>query len=168
MIEIGIVGAKNSGKTTLIEALIPLFCERGLKVATIKHTGHDHTFDSEGKDSFRHRQAGAELTVALSQTEMAIFTEPNEMYLSIAQEIIAKQFDLCLVEGDKRSGRPKALLTRNLDSIKRPIPGNIIVSYGPDPYSDSVPHLATDDPAGLVNFLYERFLAPEIKAVVHE
>ena len=99
MIEFGIVGAKNSGKTTLVEQLIPLFVAKVLKDATVKHTGHAHTFDAEGKDSYRHRQAGAGLTMAVGKAEMGIFALPEEQYQQIAGKINAEHFDVCLVEG---------------------------------------------------------------------
>ncbi|MFQ5608024.1 MAG: molybdopterin-guanine dinucleotide biosynthesis protein B [Candidatus Zixiibacteriota bacterium] len=157
MIELGIVGAKNSGKTTLIEALLPEFTEQGLRVATLKHTGHNHTFDSEGKDSYRHRRAGAELTVALSQKEIALFAEPNEEFLEFIRGLMAKHFDLCLVEGNKQSGRPKALLTRNLKSLRSPAPDNIVASYGPEQFSADVTHFPVENFNELAAYLAERF-----------
>lgn len=163
MIEIGIVGAKNSGKTTLLEALLPKLVARGLKVATIKHTGHSHTFDTAGKDSYRHRRAGAGLTVALSQTEMALFAEPTAEYYQMATEIIAQNFDLCLVEGNKSSERPKILLTRNLDSIKPPIPSNLITSYGIVKYSAELHHHGENQIEELAEFILDRTLSANAK-----
>lgn len=158
MIEIGIVGAKNSGKTTLIEALIPRFIERGLTVATIKHTGHSHSFDQSGKDSHRHRQAGASLTLALSKSEMAFYADAAEENAAIVREIISRRFDLCLVEGNKQAERPKVLLTRKLESLKHEVPAGIAVSYGPVEYKSDIFHIALDDTGGLVDFLMSRFL----------
>lgn len=161
MFEIGIVGAKNSGKTTLIETMLPMFIDRGLKVATIKHTGHDHAFDTRGKDTFRHRQAGAGLTMAISQSEMAVFAKPEKQNLLIANEIIARYFDLCLIEGDKQSSRHKLLLTTNFEQLKHPNPENIIVSYGPTRFSSSLQHFQLNDVAGLTSFLLKEFLYVE-------
>ena len=53
------VGRSNSGKTTLIERVIPMLVRAGYKVATVKHAGHGFDLDTEGKDSWRHKQAGA-------------------------------------------------------------------------------------------------------------
>ncbi|MEE8403976.1 MAG: molybdopterin-guanine dinucleotide biosynthesis protein B, partial [candidate division Zixibacteria bacterium] len=153
-----IVGAKNSGKTTLIEAMVPIFIAKGLKVATIKHTGHDHTFDTRGKDTFRHRQAGAGLTMAISQSDMAVFAKPEEQNLLIANEIIARHFDLCLIEGDKQSSRPKALLTANIEQLKPPSPENVIVSYGSTRFSTSLQHFQLNDVAGLTSFFIKEYL----------
>lgn len=56
---VGIAGWKNSGKTTLVEALVAIFSARGLAVSTVKHAHHEFDIDRPGKDSHRHRQAGA-------------------------------------------------------------------------------------------------------------
>ena len=61
-----ISGVKNSGKTTLITKLLPVLTDRGLKVATIKHDGHDFQTDVPGTDTFAHFQAGAYGTVVFS------------------------------------------------------------------------------------------------------
>ena len=155
MIEFGIVGAKNSGKTTLVELLIPLFVAKDLKVATVKHTGHAHTFDTEGKDSYRHRQAGAGLTMAIGKAEMGIFALPDEQYQQIAWKISAEHFDICLVEGDKSSARPKLFLTRNQDALKGNMPENIVASYGETALNNSVPNFDSEHLAELVRFILD-------------
>ena len=161
MIEIGIVGARNSGKTTLIEALLSRFIENGFRVATLKHTEHHHTFDCEGKDSYRHRRAGAGLTVALSQSEIALFAEPNEELQKNICSLMEKHFDICLVEGNKRSNRPKVLLTRNLESLKAPMPNNIVVSYGPKQFSSELMHFPLEEIEEFTLFLTEHFSLSE-------
>ncbi len=155
MIEFGIVGAKNSGKTTLLEQLIPLFVAKGLKVATIKHTGHAHTFDTEGKDSYRHRQAGAGLTMAVGKAEMGIFALPDEQYQQIAWKIIEERFDICLVEGDKSSARPKLFLTRNQESLKGNMPENIVASYGATSLDSATPNFDSERLVELVRFILD-------------
>jgi len=153
MIEFGIVGAKNSGKTTLVEQLIPLFVTSGLKVATVKHTGHAHTFDTEGKDSYRHRQAGARLTLVVGKSEMGLFALPEEEYQRIVWALIKKHFDICLVEGDKSSARPKLLLTRNQDALKGNRPPGIVASYGEAKLDDAVPTFDSGHLADLAQFI---------------
>ena len=65
MVELGIVGARNSGKTTVVEKLIHYLTENGVRVASVKHTSHAHRFDTPGKDSHRHREAGTDSVSAL-------------------------------------------------------------------------------------------------------
>ena len=74
------VGRSNSGKTTLIERLILELTETGYRVATIKHAGHGFDLDTEGKDSWRHKRAGASQVVVLSKGSLAMFTDvPEEL-----------------------------------------------------------------------------------------
>jgi molybdopterin-guanine dinucleotide biosynthesis protein B len=72
------VGRSNSGKTTLIERLILELTETGYRVATIKHAGHGFDLDTEGKDSWRHKRAGASQVVVLSKGSLAMFTDVSE------------------------------------------------------------------------------------------
>ena len=99
----GVVGWKNSGKTTLVERLIGVFLKKGLKVSTIKHSHHKFQIDKKGKDSFRHRKAGASETILASDYEWVKFSSnvPNipgeiEFFLNQLGDV-----DLVLVEGYK-------------------------------------------------------------------
>ena len=67
------VGRSNSGKTTLIERLIQELVLAGYRIATIKHAGHGFELDTEGKDSWRHKRAGASNVIVLSKGSMAMF-----------------------------------------------------------------------------------------------
>ena len=73
---IHIIGRKNSGKTTLVVALIEYFTSQGIRVGSVKHTHHRHELDVPGKDSFRHREAGASPVAILSPGMTAVF-RPN-------------------------------------------------------------------------------------------
>ncbi len=155
MFELAIVGAKNSGKTTLLTALVNRLTSAGLKVATVKHTGHAHTFDTEGKDSFRHREAGAALTMAISSKEMALFGARNETLIEELRALMRRHFDWLLVEGDKSSNRPKVLLTENIESLKADLPCNVIATFGATPLDARTRHFDRDDPNSLLAFLLE-------------
>ena len=72
---VSIVGKSNSGKTTLIEKLIAELTRRGWRVATIKHNRHGFEIDHEGKDSWRHKQAGAVATVVASPRRIAVIED---------------------------------------------------------------------------------------------
>ena len=116
----GIVGWKNSGKTTLVSALVAEFSSRGLKVSTIKHAHHNFAFDKEGTDSFNHRAAGAHEVAIVSSKRWAIVhenaTESEEPSL---ENMVSKlgPCDLILVEGYKNSDIQK-IETIRLDSQK--------------------------------------------------
>ena len=112
---IAVSGVKNSGKTTLITRLIPILHGRGLKVATIKHDGHDFEPDVPGTDSDRHRRAGACGTAVFSANRWMVVHEgpPDDV------EAIARCFpeaDLILLEGFKYSPYPKIEVIRRGNS----------------------------------------------------
>ena len=73
MRRIHIIGRKNSGKTSLVVRLVEYYRTAGYRVGTIKHTHHHHELDTPGKDSFRHRQAGASAVGILAPTMNAVF-----------------------------------------------------------------------------------------------
>jgi molybdopterin-guanine dinucleotide biosynthesis protein B len=115
------VGRSDSGKTTLITRIIPELKKLNLRIGTVKHTHHNVTFDQPDKDSWKHRKAGAEKVLLLSEVEMALFAERDHQ-LSI-DEMRDKWFsdcDLLIIEGFKnapvlkvevyRTGNPKTPL----------------------------------------------------------
>lgn len=104
----GITGWHDSGKTTLIERLIPLIIARGLSVSTVKHVHHDIDLDQPGKDSFRHRAAGAREVVLAGAARMALLREHRGPEPAL-EAILARlaPVDLVLVEGYKRDSHPR-------------------------------------------------------------
>ena len=105
---ISIVGKSNSGKTTLLEKLIPALKNRGLRVGVIKHSSHAIIIDHEGKDSWRHKQAGADCVGVLSATNLALFKDRLK-HLSL-EEVVRQSFsdtDIVLTEGFKKEIFPK-------------------------------------------------------------
>lgn len=109
MKRIHIIGGKNHGKTTLLIELVRELSARGVRVGTIKHTHHEHELDLPGKDSYRHREAGAAVAGILSRSLNAAFWPPqpgdNETPESryTAFEPIFADCDIVLVEGDSRT-----------------------------------------------------------------
>ena len=164
MVELGIVGSRDSGKTTLVETLTKSLVELGYRVATVKHTSHDHTFDQPGKDSYRHRRAGAGMTLAASGSELALFADSTGAHRQLLIDVMATQFDICLVEGDRSAMRPKLLMTRNREAGDTDFPGNIVALYGPTLPEMQVPRFAFDDIDGLVTFIVRRYLTPSTEA----
>lgn len=114
----GITGWKDSGKTTLIVALVEEFTRRGLRVSTIKHAHHAFDIDVPGKDSHRHRQAGASEVLVGSGSRWALMhelrgeTPPNldDLLIRLAP------CDLVLVEGFKGDSHPKLEVTQQRES----------------------------------------------------
>jgi len=110
----GFAGWSGSGKTTLIEQLIPRFVERGLKVSLIKHAHHSFDVDHPGKDSYRHRLAGASEVMVVSDMRWVIMHElRGEPEPSLEEQIErVSPCDLLLVEGHKRHPLPKLEIWR--------------------------------------------------------
>ncbi len=109
MKRVHIIGGKNHGKTTLIVELIGELRAQGLCVGTIKHTSHQHELDAPGKDSHRHREAGAKVVGILSRSMNAVFW-PSENSSESDHDLryasfppMFSQCDLVIVEGDSRT-----------------------------------------------------------------
>src|SRR3954470_9399008 len=102
----GLAGWSGSGKTTLLAALIPEFVARGLTVSTIKHAHHDFDIDQPGKDTWRHRQAGAFEVVVASDRRLALmreFEKPSQLSVHHLLAEVYDGVDWVLVEGFKSS-----------------------------------------------------------------
>jgi molybdopterin-guanine dinucleotide biosynthesis protein MobB len=158
MVELSVVGARNSGKTAVIEGLVGHLVGRGFRVATIKHTSHSHRFDTPGKDSHRHRQAGAGLTVAVSDEEVAVFARPYLLDTRQLQDMIGRQIDVWLIEGDRRADRPKVMVTRHLKEWSGELPENIVATIGPERLGDAPAHFDAGDYDGLAGFVSSTML----------
>lgn len=110
---VSFIAKSGTGKTTLIEKVIRILAEKGYKVSSIKHTDHDFKADVQGKDSWRHKNAGAYSTILLSEKKMAFFSD-----IDAPQNIedIAVRFfsgsDIVIIEGFKDLDTPKIGLFR--------------------------------------------------------
>lgn len=105
----GIVGWKNAGKTGLMERLVTDITSRGFSVSTIKHAHHNFDVDQPGKDSYRHRQAGATEVLLSSGKRFALMHELRDTQEPSLDDLLARlsPVDLVLVEGYKRDRHPK-------------------------------------------------------------
>ena len=105
----GVVGWKNAGKTGLMERLVSEMTARGLSVSTIKHAHHSFDVDHVGKDSYRHRAAGAREVLLASRNRFALMHELSDEDEPTLAELLSKlaPVDLVLVEGYKRDAHPK-------------------------------------------------------------
>ena len=117
---IGIVGWKNSGKTTLVARLVEEFCARGLKVSAIKHAHNRFDIDHKGRDSCHMREAGAYQIALVSERRWALMTELRGETPPTLEQTIASldPCDLILVEGYKKE-RHKKIEVRGDTSINQ-------------------------------------------------
>lgn len=106
---LGLVGWSGSGKTTLLTAMINVVKARGLRVSTIKHAHHALELDQPGKDSYRHRHAGAEETILANAARFALFSEHRDKPEPDLGDLLMRlaPVDLVLVEGFKSYEFPK-------------------------------------------------------------
>lgn len=162
MIVFGIAGWSGSGKTTLIEKLIPQFTARGLSVSVIKHAHHGFDLDRPGKDSFRHREAGASQVLMLSSDRWVLMRELRgepEPSLEAQLEMLAPS-DVVLIEGFKAAAVPKVEVFRPLND-KPPLwtENSHIVAVASDVDLETVapdcplPVLALNDPVAIADFI---------------
>jgi len=115
---ISFIGRSGSGKTTLIEKILPLLKEKGLTIGSIKHTHHDLNFDKEGKDSYKHRKAGAAQTLLVSSNEAVLFSQTHSL-----DKMLDKWFqdmDIVIIEGYKNYDGHKIEVIREKNN-KKPI-----------------------------------------------
>ncbi|MEM6339981.1 MAG: molybdopterin-guanine dinucleotide biosynthesis protein B [Pseudomonadota bacterium] len=105
----GLVGWKNGGKTGLMERLVADITARGIRVSTIKHAHHSFDVDHPGKDSYRHRTAGAVEVLVASEERFALMRELRGAPEPSLDDLLAKlaPVDLVLIEGYKRDAHPK-------------------------------------------------------------
>lgn len=111
---VSIVAKSGTGKTTLLERLLPELRARGITVGVLKHHSHLSSFDVPGKDTYRLAAAGAEIVVGASPVQVAVFRRENGS--SDLDAVIARHFegvDLVLIEGYKRGGYPKIEVHRS-------------------------------------------------------
>jgi molybdopterin-guanine dinucleotide biosynthesis protein MobB len=157
---ISIVGKSDTGKTTLIEKLVPCFVSRGLRVGSIKHDAHSFEIDREGKDSYRHKKAGTTATIISSPAQIAMVREADHDH-SIAElvEAYLTDLDVVLTEGYKRESWPKVEVHRK--ALARPLlatPDEGLLAVATDEKLDvPVPQFGLDEAEAIVQFLVERF-----------
>ena len=133
----GFVGRSGSGKTTALSDLIPVLTGRGFSVSTVKHTHHDFDMDKPGKDSYRHREAGAKEVLLTSAHRWALLHElRGEAEFDMA-DLIGRMtpVDILLIEGFKSHDYPKI-------EVHRPSLGKPLLAA----HDDSVIAIATDEP----------------------
>lgn len=155
----GFAGYSGAGKTTLIEKLIPRFTARGLTVSLIKHTHHDFDLDQPGKDSYRHRQAGAREVLLTCDKRWVLMHELRgapEPTLE-AQLAVLSPCDLVLVEGFKQTPISKLEVYRPVLGRPPLWPENrsIVAVASDDPIVCPLPRLDLNDPEAIARFILD-------------
>ena len=159
---IAFAGRSNSGKTTLIEKLLPEITKRGYRVGTLKHTHHDIDLGDERKDSNRHKRAGAAMVVVASPSTVSMVKSWHEPSLTELLHQFAGM-DLVIVEGFKKEATTQ-IEVHYSGSHKKPLnlPENGIVAVASDqPDSRAVPQFGLDDITALADFIETEVLKTE-------
>lgn len=151
------VGWKNAGKTGLMERLVDEFTGRGLRVSTLKHAHHAFDVDREGKDSHRHRTAGATEVLLASRARWALMHELRGAPEPPLAALLARlaPVDLVLVEGWKRDAHPKVEAFRAATGSPLIAPGDPTVrAVAADvPLTVDRPVFALDDTRGIADLI---------------
>ena len=162
----GLAGWSGSGKTTLLMRLIPALIARGITVSTVKHAHHAFDIDQPGKDSYRHREAGAVEVLVGSANRWALMHELRGDIEPGLDELLSRMspVDLVLVEGFKRHSHPKLEVHRTTlgkSLLCREDPDIVaIATDGPvnaiGPSGMALPILSLDDPEAIARFIAAR------------
>jgi molybdopterin-guanine dinucleotide biosynthesis adapter protein len=155
---LGLAGWSGSGKTTLMTALIPEFVSRGISVSTVKHAHHSFDIDRPGKDSWRHRQAGAREVMVASAHRWALMRELRGAGEPSLDELLERlsPVDLVLLEGFKWHPHTKIEVYRR--TLEKPLlhpddPCVIAIAADQMQPNFSVPFLPLSDPGAIASFV---------------
>lgn len=161
---VSVVGKSGSGKTTLIVKLILELKKRGYRVGTVKHAHHGFEMDHQGKDSWRHKAAGADTVIVAAPGKIALEKSGDFESLDFLEAFIG-DLDLVLTEGYKRQDKPKIEIFRR-EKHRAPLylSQDQLVAFVTNADTDAypgIPRFGLDDVAALAEFLERRFLTPD-------
>jgi molybdopterin-guanine dinucleotide biosynthesis protein B len=152
-----IAGYSGSGKTTLLEKVIPCLTGRGLKVSVIKHTHHGFDIDRPGKDSYRHREAGAHEVMIACGVRWALMKELRDGPEPCLDDLLSRlePCDLVLVEGFKREPIPKLEVYRPANGKPPLYPEwpDVVAVATEVPLDTPLPQLPINDPEAVAAFI---------------
>ncbi|MDH5524839.1 MAG: molybdopterin-guanine dinucleotide biosynthesis protein B [Desulfobulbaceae bacterium] len=158
-----LIGKPDSGKTTLLEKLIPELAKRGFRIGTIKHHVHEFEMDKPGKDTWRHKQAGAHTVALSSPTGLGVIRDVD--HDSSLEELVGRYYhdvDLVIAEGYKRLALPKIEVHRRA-LHPDPLAGrdaSWVAMVSDVELGSELPCFDINDAAKLADFLVERFIKP--------
>ena len=154
----GIVGWSGSGKTSLLVEVLPILKGHGLKVSTMKHAHHRFDVDKPGKDSFRHREAGASEVLVVTSSRWVLMHESHEEPEPSIESLIERMtpVDLLLIEGFKTHYHPKLEIHR--ESEGKPLlclddPEIVAVASDVPLPALKIPRLDLNDPSAVAEFI---------------
>jgi len=157
---VSFVGKSNSGKTTLVEKLIPELKKRGYKIGVIKHSFHGFDIDQKGKDSWRHKNAGADAVMVKSSDKIGFIKDCQKDSL----DDLLKYFegmDLVITEGFKKADKPKIEIFRRAvhqEPLWHPGSHDIVAIVTDDDIDVTIDRFGLDDIKELADFIENRFL----------
>ena len=159
---IGLAGWSGAGKTTLVVRLVPELVRRGLTVSTMKHAHHGFDVDQPGKDSHRHREAGATEVLVGSERRWALMHENRGAPEPSAAELMRQMtpVDLLIVEGFKREGHDKIEIHRRETGkpLLYPDDPHIVAVLSDEPLPDCpLPVISIDDIGAVADFILSHF-----------
>ncbi|HEY1502957.1 MAG TPA: molybdopterin-guanine dinucleotide biosynthesis protein B [Stellaceae bacterium] len=155
----GLAGWSGSGKTTLMTRLLPALIQRGVSVSTIKHAHHAFDVDQPGKDSYRHREAGATEVMVSSENRWALMHELRGNTEPALEQLLRymSPVDLVIVEGFKRASLPKLEVYRAVvgKPLLAPADSDIIAVASDLPVAGlgELPRFALDDVGAIAGFI---------------
>jgi len=166
---VSFVGKSDSGKTTLLEKLLPELTRRGYRIATVKHDTHGFEVDREGKDSWRHKRAGAHTVVISSPQKVALIRDvERDLTLEELREKLIQDVDLIISEGYKKDVQPKIEIFRkevHKELLCR-VEDHLMAIVSNQPFDIGVPCFDLEDTRGLADFVERTFLKREGKGAV--
>ncbi|MDP2875166.1 MAG: molybdopterin-guanine dinucleotide biosynthesis protein B [Holophaga sp.] len=152
------MGWSGSGKTSLLVEVLPILREKGLTVSTMKHAHHRFDVDSRGKDSFRHREAGASEVLVVTSNRWVLMHESRDEPEPSIEALIERMtpVDLLLIEGFKTHSHPKLEIHR--ESEGKPLlcsnDPEIVAVATDQPLSGlAIPQLNLNDPQAIAQFI---------------
>jgi molybdopterin-guanine dinucleotide biosynthesis protein B len=157
---ITIVGKSDSGKTTLLEKLIAELTRRGYRIGTVKHAHHGFKMDTEGKDSWRHKKAGAHAVLVITDDKIAMLKDDRTNDIQKMQAYLSG-VDIILAEGFKSQKLPKIEIFRTAGGHKEPLcmQDNTLIAFVTDSdFRPEVPLFGLEDIGGLADLIEENHL----------
>ncbi len=156
---ITIVGKSDSGKTTLLEKLIAELTQRGYRIGTVKHAHDGFEMDKKGKDSQRHRKAGALATLVITDDQIALIRDDRTSYIEKMKTYLLG-VDIILAEGFKRQRLPKIEIFRTNSGHKEPLcmEDDTLIAFVTDSgYKPDVPIFGLEDIDKIADFIEENY-----------